>query len=272
MILLNHFHVFPRGIADVNNPKTGSLDEIMELLEEYGSDSKAVAFAPYYRGTKLEDIYVSKKIEPNSWLYEELKKYPRIYGFMMVNPKEKDAIDTLRQYVKLGFKGVKMSNHMFKLHYDDEAYFPFYEEAEKLGVPVFFHTGAWNALLKDGDPLSIDAIAWKFPNLKIILAHLGGYAFFHQTWAMLQSHQNVYAELCRSIGKDHYFYVPEREILELIGHFGSERIIYGTEFPWPLGGIKEDVREDVRTIRSWPISDKDKENILGETLRKILNV
>jgi len=59
---------------------------------------------------------------------------------------------------------------------EDPGYQPYYILAQECNLPVIFHTGdTWGAMadLKLSHPLDIDRIAWKYPNLRIVMAHVG---------------------------------------------------------------------------------------------------
>jgi predicted TIM-barrel fold metal-dependent hydrolase len=86
-----------------------------------------------------------------------------------------------------GFVGLK--TQFPALPYDDESYFPFYERAERLGMPIVFHIGGScqfsydflpigkthprRVCHKNMVPITLDLVAKTFRNLKIIGAHLG---------------------------------------------------------------------------------------------------
>ena len=79
-----------------------------------------------------------------------------------------------------GFKGLKF--HIPKKCYDAEDYFPVYERAQAHALPCLFHTGVvWLPNPKpeerissfNMDPIHIEGVAQIFPDLPLIIAHLG---------------------------------------------------------------------------------------------------
>ena len=63
-------------------------------------------------------------------------------------------------------------------HYypDDEDCVPIYRLAMKYDTPIIFHTGdcvSPMARLKFSHPLNVDDLAFRFPDLKIVMAHMG---------------------------------------------------------------------------------------------------
>ena len=103
----------------------------------------------------------------------------RILGAVFVRPGVDDADAVTRGY-EAGFRMVKI--HVPKSGYDDPAYFPIWGRAQELGMPVLFHTGvvntggecpgervsSWNM-----HPMRIEPITREFPDLQILVAHLG---------------------------------------------------------------------------------------------------
>ena len=60
---------------------------------------------------------------------------------------------------------------------NDERLHQVYEYCEKQDVPIMFHTGVLEAgstgLLEYSHPLQVDRVATRFPNLNIVMAHMG---------------------------------------------------------------------------------------------------
>ena len=119
--------------------------------------------------------------------------------------KEPD-LDELHKLVDMGARGVKCIYPYYP--YDHDLYMPLYEECEKLGLPMLFHTGNYRPnpadrvsrrpILKNMDPLNLDRAARSFPNLHIVIAHLGTTFWRLQAAEMLKMHSNVYADLAGS--------------------------------------------------------------------------
>ena len=83
-VTANHAHVFPESI----NPN-GTIDRLLRLMDECQID-EAICFAPF--PYQIEDKGIH---DQNQWLADELKKYPRLYGFGTIDPHE-----DLRERVK----------------------------------------------------------------------------------------------------------------------------------------------------------------------------
>ena len=147
-------------------------------------------------------------IDDSEWSYssDELaplfEKYPDfLVGLGYLNMgREVDPPDRVDALKAMGFAGLK-AIIPFKA-YNDDAYFPLYERAEKLGMPILFHTG-WVAgtdpdLVRRFDidatkytPYTLDRIARYFPELRIIGAHLG-HPHFDDALQLVHAFPNVY--------------------------------------------------------------------------------
>ena len=116
---------------------------------------------------------------------------------------EKSAETVDRQKEK-GFVGLKPYKPLKP--YNDPSYFPIYERAQALGMPIMFHTGlvAYGKPGQQGEQLShgpgnmrpsmLDSIAEAFPRLTIIGGHLG-YPWLEETAAHLYYYPNIYHDL-----------------------------------------------------------------------------
>lgn len=111
-----------------------------------------------------------------------------------------------RRYADMGVKGFKF---IYPYHeYDHDSYLPLYEEIEKLGLPVLFHTGGYaqnradvafrRPALKNMHPVNLDRIARSFQKLHIVMAHLGTAYFRDLAVNLVKTHENLYFDLAGS--------------------------------------------------------------------------
>ena len=173
---------------------------------------------------RLGDIELATEAE----LFEVQRRYPgffRLFGFLDLDNATPE--DVRRQRDK-GFVGLKPYKQLKP--YGDYSYFPLYAEAEKLGMPILFHTGLIaHASRYDGTirhsfgpenmrPTHLAGIAEAFPDLQIIQGHMG--------WPyMEETEQNLY--YYKNITGDQSGYLNEikrfTETLDRRAHDGTDR-------------------------------------------------
>lgn len=176
------------------------------------------------------NIYVSKEVK---------KAKDRLIGFCTVDPYgNNDSINLLKICINdLDFKGLKLHTSIQQFYPSDKKLYPIYEEMQKLGLPILFHTGSISgALFKDtySNPKYIDDVACDFPNLIIIMGHAGR-IWFDEAVMMMRKHKNVYADISTNIGKCEEFNSTPLEwflykVKVWVGNF--DRVLFGSDYPF----------------------------------------
>jgi len=139
--------------------------------------------------------------EVNKKLSEYVGRHKeKMVGFAIVEPiKDNVSVKQLSSIRdKLGLRGAVLYCCKSGFHPTHSRAMQFYESAEELGLPVFFHSeGAFlesDAVLEYAQPYLIDEVARKFKKLKIVVGTMG-VPFVEQTLSMAAKHENVYADL-----------------------------------------------------------------------------
>jgi len=171
---------------------------------------------------------------PYEMVAEAVNQYPdRFYGLAGLDPTEGMAgVRQLEKGVReYGFIGAHFYPHWFELAPDHAKWYPFYAKCVELDVPVQLQVG--QSMLYDpnhrlrsvGRPITLDAVACDFPELKLIGIHVG-IPWTEEMIAMAWKHPNVY------IGTDAHSpkYWPE-SFKHYINTFGQDKVIFGTDFP-----------------------------------------
>lgn len=264
MIILNHCHIFPEGVYDMIEelPKcgsqTGTVQELKKGMRKLGAE-KAVVFGLFEQLVKMDS---------NEWLVKTLEGEKDLLGFVTVNPCASDSAEKLRRYVEKGCVGVKIHPPVMKFRINDPEAEPFYKMAEKLRIPLLFHTGVHGWNLKFYRPILLDDVAQAHPDLPIIIEHTGGFAFFYEALAVLQNNRNCYAGIAQTRGQDYRWYMSPERLDILIEMIGPGRIIYGADFPF---NTVEGIAEDIKAIKSLKITKEDKMKILGGNIARLVN-
>ncbi|HWI22891.1 MAG TPA: amidohydrolase family protein [Baekduia sp.] len=148
------------------------------------------------------------------------------YGMLWVNPREPDARGRAAQalaHPKL--VGIKLHPAEDGFDPDDPVAHPIFELAEELGVPVSVHCGhpppGTNTL-----PWRIQAAAARFPQVQVVLAHMGGCVMQYHEASMTaaERHPNVWLDVT---GMPHNW-----RVLEAVRRAGPDRVLHGSFSPW----------------------------------------
>ena len=194
-MFINHCHTAPKGWFDKNDQGKGTLKRLKKIMDEAGVE-KAVAFAPFLHLMPKDRVWYKPDFkterECNEWLYQSLKDYPGIYGFVTVNPKSSDSCDILNEYINKGFVGVKIHPPIFQIRVDDPFLDEFYSTVERLNVPILFHIGVHGWKINEYRPILLDNVAYKHPKLKIIVEHSHDTLFFKEVLAVLKNNSKIW--------------------------------------------------------------------------------
>lgn len=174
----------------------------------------------------------------------------KIFGIIIVDHKDigQKLLKQIEKKVKEGIvKGIKIPLGYRNFYPFDKKYELLYKLAERLDIPVMFHTGdtlGSKAMLKYAHPFHIDEVAVKFPNTKFIIAHLGN-PWMVDASEIIYKNPNVYADLSGFLIAGEKLSKQTTEgIKEAVGYIESTgrplKILYGSD--WPLVRMKEYVK------------------------------
>ena len=135
---------------------------------------------------------------PNDIVREQVDRAPdRLIFFTSVNPSEDGYMEELeRTHVDLGARGIKLGPIYQGVHPTDDRFRTIYAYAEKHGLPIVIHmatTFVREYPLEYARPIHMDRIAIDYPDLKLVLAHLG-HPWIGETISIIRRHPNVYAD------------------------------------------------------------------------------
>ncbi|MCK5239505.1 MAG: amidohydrolase [Candidatus Thorarchaeota archaeon] len=135
--------------------------------------------------------------EKTDWHVDEIEGEDSLYTFVGIDPRrgEEGIAELERAVTEKGCIGWKMypPNGFYP---DDDEYYPLYEKAAELGIPVLLHQGFTSRYkhVKYARPVFVDKVAADFPKLKIILAHVGA-PWVDETLMVAAKNPNVYVDV-----------------------------------------------------------------------------
>jgi len=160
------------------------------------------------------------------------KAKDRLLFFASIDPLQSDYMCELeRCHLELGAVGVKMSPLYQNVHPSDPRCCNIYKYCVQHGLPILFHTGTSfvsGAPLDYSRPIHFDKVALDFPDLRMVLAHLG-HPWEGETIAVIRRHANVYADLSALYYRPWQFYNSMRLLVE---YHAEHKVLFGSDSPF----------------------------------------
>ena len=282
-----------------------TLEQRLAAMDAQGIDMESISINPFWYGADRE---VAAKIcqLQNEHLAELCATHPdRFVAYATVALQFPElAADQLEQGVKkYHLRGAAIGGSCAGKELSDPAFHPFWAKAEALGVPVFIHPQAsgapselkqrfqGNGYLDNviGNPLEttialshliFDGSFDRFPRLKVIAAHGGG---FLPSYAGRWDHgcltrpdacpggafgpiKKRPSEYLKQIYFDTMVFTAEG-LRHLAAEVGASQLVIGTDYPYPWTTTAVD-----HVLSTPGLSDADKAAILQGTAAKLLGV
>jgi predicted TIM-barrel fold metal-dependent hydrolase len=205
-----------------------------DYIEAMAPVDKAVCFnmAADPRGVRDGDAAFEPAVEVNDTTAEFVRAHQdKLLGFLGVHPHDPNALVEIERATQdLGLVGIKLGPNYQNFDPLGPEAFRIYKRAQELKLPVLFHQGTSPVRFADLDyahPRHMDRIATAFPNLKVVMAHVG-HPWQIDTIVVIRKHPNVYADISAN------FYRPWSYYNEL--RLATEwnvlpKLLLGSDFP-----------------------------------------
>jgi 2,3-dihydroxybenzoate decarboxylase len=271
-------------------------------MDEGGIDVQVLSHAPPAVQTLDTETALKLAGGVNDRLAAVCKGHPDRFAAFAALPTQdpKAAADELERTVtRHGFKGAMVHGLTNGLFIDDKRFWPIFERAEKLDVPIYVHPGhphpaVIEAYYKDyakdypailgpgwgytvemataGVRLVLSGVFDKYPNLKIVLGHMGeGIPFL--LWRINHTlHITGNPDFSfRDIFCEHFWittsgFFSDPAMLCSMMELGADRIVFSIDWPWA------DNKEGADWLHKMQISAEDKAKIFGGNAAKLLHM
>jgi predicted TIM-barrel fold metal-dependent hydrolase len=239
----------------------------------------------------------------NDHLAQAVKRHPdRLAAFATLpTGAPAEAADELQRTVtEHGFKGALINGHVRGRFLDDRAFWPIFERAERLNVPIYLHPteppdAVRDAYYKDLPPPIANTLAtsgwgWhvdtglhvlrligagvldEYPKLQIIVGHMGEALpfFLDRTSRNLQRLGGMTTPLEHYVAENLHFttsgmfsYPP---LICLLSVVGADRVMFSVDYPF---AANEDGRDFMSNA---PISDGDRAKLAHGNAERLLRL
>ncbi|TXT57778.1 MAG: hypothetical protein BAJATHORv1_10485 [Candidatus Thorarchaeota archaeon] len=173
--------------------------------------------------------------EKTDWHAQEVEHDDSLITFVGLDPRRgREGLEELRRAVKeKNCKGWKIypPNGFYP---DDDDFFSYYELASELEIPIVIHQGFTSRFkhVKYARPIYVDKVAAEFPQLKIVLAHVGT-PWVSEALMVSAKNPNVSVDVsgwqvfASRIPHKLYEMIGEAKIMRVF----PNRMLWGSDFP-----------------------------------------
>jgi predicted TIM-barrel fold metal-dependent hydrolase len=270
-------------------------------MDAHGVDVQVLSFGSPGPQAFDADVAIPMARDANDRLHAAVKAHPtRFAGFAALPTADPRAAaeELERGVTRLGFKGAMIHGHQRGEFLDAKKYWPMWERAERLGVPIYLHPAlphpqavkayfdGYEELARAPWGFAVDTSCHflrlvfaglfdAYPRLKIILGHLGeGLPFaMHRlndhSWAAAQR---------RGLKKQPIDYLRDNLMVTTSGNWfepafvctwlalGADNILFAIDWPYEAN------KTGMQFLRGLSISDADKEKIAHRNAERLLGI
>ena len=197
--------------------------------------------------------------EVNRFAKEAARK--NIISFGGLHPDCENVIEELEKLKDMEMAGIKFHPPFQKVHLEDPKYEEMWRKINELGFSVLIHMGTARIVRSyDLYPSGIRKILKFAPDIPIIMAHMGSFCMMKNPDGDLENlPENVFIDTAMSAELE-----ESGEFEEIIRRFGTNRVLYGSDFPY--GSQKAAIAR----IRDSSFTDSEKEDMLWKNAARIL--
>ena len=269
-------------------------------MNSLGVDVQVVSTgAAFYFYDRDPQVISAMHRECNEEVHQMTMDYPeRFKGFAQIPMQDVNtAIAELEHAVtQLGLVGAMINDTANGLPYDDPSLLPLWQAAEQMGAILFIHQQGGDTLVTPRSnryhlPNTIGnlvdravtfasfvfgGVMDKCPDLKVCLAHAGGYTCFgvgrmDRGW-QVRSEARVNIQQPPSAYLNRFYYDclthSEAALRMVIDTVGIDRVVFGTD--WPADMAIDQPVSWVLGLES--LTQDEKDAILWKNLEKLLNI
>ncbi len=230
----SHFWRYPDHFQDdfrsqARRARAGVEVDLTVRFEDYQKTSVPDVRTIVFGGkAKLSGLWVDDRD-----IQQYVAAHPdQLIGYLSLDPTQPGWERELQEgHQELGLRGIKIMPMYAGFRPDDERLDPLWKYAGKHQLPVLLHTGTTfisQAPIECTLPRHLDPVATRFPDVKMILAHLG-HPWEGECIAVIRKHPNLYSD----ISALHYRPFQLYHSLMLVQEYGVwDKVLFGTDYPF----------------------------------------
>lgn len=260
MIIDFHTHAFPDSLAEKamaslhskGNAKSylnGKISSLLKSMDSVGIEKSIICNIATKPSQFMPIIEWSKSIHSD-----------RIIPLPSIHPADSDIKNKIKIISEEGFKGIKIHPYYQEFILDNEKVYPIYENVQKYNLFIISHAGYDIAFSrkKVADTPKILNVIKKFPELKFITSHFGGWS----NWDEVEKHligKNIFMEISYSLEC-----MSDDQAKRMLNNHPADYLLFGTDSPWT------DQKNALNLLKSFNLDKERMDKILYKNAQKFL--
>lgn len=174
-----------------------------------------------------------------------------VFSLASFHPQVEDKAAEVARIAEAGFTGIKFHPEYQLFGFNDAGMDDAWAAMSDFGLVAYLHAGGERVFKPPyrSTPSDVATLQQRFPKLKIVAAHLGGFGMWDEAEAALVG-TSVYLDLSHT-----FFWMPDAQILRMVKAHGAERILFGTDAPW------QDQGEVLEAFLKLPLAEPERRAI-----------
>jgi uncharacterized protein len=214
-----------------------------------------------------------------------VEKHPsRFVGFFMFDPTSTEAQPRLdRALGELKLRGVALFPAMHKYRLDDDRVDAVFRAAQEHRAAVFAHCGVLTVGVRKklglaspfdlrlGDPLSLSAVASRYPRVPVIIPHFGA-GFMREALMAVDQCPNIHLDTSSSNSWIKYYpgLTLDAVFRQAVQIAGADRLLFGTDSSFFPRGWQRPIHEaQIRAMDQAGLDTPAREKILAGNFERL---
>ncbi|MCR5732120.1 MAG: amidohydrolase family protein [Sphaerochaetaceae bacterium] len=261
-IIDSHCHVYPEAIA---MKAVKSVSDFYDGIHSYG-DGRAASMKKHWENSGVDHAVIfsvatrlAQTDSINAFISNTVLLGDGFFtGLGTVHQDYPDMGGIVDKIISLGLKGIKLHPDTQLCAINDKRLLPLYEACEGR-LPVLIHTGDYRYNYSNPDQL--EPVLRMFPKTTFIGAHFSGWSVWDEAVERLHTYDNLFVDTSST-----FHWVEKDKVKKYIRTFGSEKIMFGSDFPmW-------DVDPELDAMLSLNLTSEEYENIFHRTAEKLFSI
>lgn len=260
MIIDFHTHAFPDKVAAQAIPALakegkvtactqGTVDSLLTSMDRAGIRSSVICSIAT-RPAQFEPIL--------DW--STVIQSPRLIPLPSIHPDDSDVVAKVFRLKDKGFSGIKMHPYYQDFFLDENRLNPLYQALSETGLMLVVHCGYDIAFprIRRADPVRILAVQKRFPHLRLITTHFGGWDNWNEVEEMLIG-KEIFMEISFSLA-----YLSPEQAVRMLNNHPADYLLFGSDSPW------DDQLMAIQRLKTLKLNEDRLNRILAQNAARLL--